>query len=126
MTLEEAGEIVLSGKAWRTCPGCQGTGKGAANVASVMGLNQEGKPVVERLSVPDPCLTCKATGVVPSKSYVKACKLIGKKGRPPRPGVVYIHNSELVRSQTKVRTVKSIEMSQPSSGTYSRITWFDP
>ncbi len=68
MTNEEAGEVILSGKAWIECKGCVGTG--IRNTLFIVGLK---------------CPSCSGWGYIPSSEYVLACRITGTNKLPIKP-----------------------------------------
>lgn len=80
MTIEEAGEIVLSAKAWDDCSVCGGGGivrKTKLEVGDPISISDRGKAISNRI-----CTDCKGAGGSINTEYKEACSVVGRELPP--------------------------------------------
>lgn len=96
MTPEEAGEIVLSGRAYEICGECMGEGKVTTTASPVYGKRHLGSAITIHSRTRDAagmrktCMDCGGSGVVLRQVFINACEQFGTelpKRRPFRPAV---------------------------------------
>ena len=95
MTLEEAGQIVLEGNAFRPCKECAGEGRVLIEFRTD---HERGKPAME-VETYQLCRPCEHTGQIVRDEYRLACRLLSTKvpTPPPRQRRLPGHTDEVVQ-----------------------------
>lgn len=76
MTKDEAAEIVLGGKVYKTCSNCEGRG-GVMRTQKVVGKqHRQSRRPTFGLGVAEPCKQCSGAGTETRPEYHQACEVL--------------------------------------------------